>query len=303
MEAKKRRISMSNKFTLGLVMFFFIDAYLFAQEAQVALPREDTYANTQLALSSPDYLVTPGDIYTLAYAAGNTAVTYRIAVDRSYDIRVSNLGVINAAGKTFRQLKRDAETIVANNYPLSGAQLVLTQPGIFRVFVNGEVGVAAEVSTWGLARLSSLSGYMTPYASTRNVSIKSTNGRVRICDLFKAERIGDLSQNPYLRPDDVITFNRLDRSVSIRGAVERPGVYQLLAGENLKELIESYACGIIPLADKTRMELERYVGSASVFGDKIRLTESDIQQNYALRNYDTITIPDMREWWPVTTME
>jgi protein involved in polysaccharide export with SLBB domain len=144
---------------------------------------------------------------------------------------------------------------------------------------------------------------MTPQTSTRNVTVKSANGRVKVYDLFCAERTGDLSQNPYLRPDDVITFNRLDRSVSIRGAVERPGVYQLLAGENLKDLIESYACGIIPLADKTRMELERYVGSVSVFGDKIRLTESDIQQNYGLRNYDTITIPDMREWWPVTTME
>jgi protein involved in polysaccharide export with SLBB domain len=171
------------------------------------------------------------------------------------------------------------------------------------VFVNGEVETAAEVSTWALARLSSLSDHMTAYASTRNVSVKSTNGQIRIYDLFKAERSGDLSQNPYLRPDDVITFNRLERSVSIRGAVERPGVYQLLAGENLKDLIESYACGITPLADKTRMELQRYVGSASAHGDMIRLTELNIHQNYMLRNYDTITIPDMREWWPATTMD
>jgi protein involved in polysaccharide export with SLBB domain len=81
--------------------------------------------------------------------------------------------------------------------------------------------------------------------------------------------------------------------------VERPGSYQLLAGENLKDLIESYACGITPLADKTQMQLLRYVGAVSAYGDKILLTESNIYQNYELRNYDAIIIPDMREFWPV----
>jgi hypothetical protein len=35
-------------------------------------------------------------------------------------------------------------------------QLVLTQPAIFRVYVNGEVATAEEVPAWGLSRLSSL---------------------------------------------------------------------------------------------------------------------------------------------------
>jgi protein involved in polysaccharide export with SLBB domain len=295
---------MKNTLLICLAMSFFIYSFLPAQEdVQGTLERGDITLNSQLALSNPEYPVTPGDIYTLAYTAGGTAVTYRIAVDNSYSIRISNLAVINAAGKTFRQLKKNAEDIVSNNYPLSGVQLVLSQPGVFRVFVNGEIKAATEVSTWALARLSSLTQYMTPYASTRNVSIKSANGKVGTYDLFKAERTGDLSQNPYLRPDDVITFNRVDRKVTINGAVERPGIYQLLAGENLKDLIETYAFGFTPLADKTRIELVRYVNSAAVFGDKISITESDILQNYTLQNYDTIIIPDMREWWPATNAD
>jgi protein involved in polysaccharide export with SLBB domain len=153
-----------------------------------------------------------------------------------------------------------------------------------------------------MARLSSLTRYTTPFASIRNVSIKSANGRVKSYDLFKAEREGDLSQNPYLRPDDVITFNRLDRQVTIHGAVERPGVYQLLAKENLKDLIENYARGFTPIADKTYMELTRYVESGSVSGDKIIFTEADIQRNYSLRNYDVVTIPNITERMPVATL-
>ncbi|MDR0760343.1 MAG: SLBB domain-containing protein [Treponema sp.] len=268
--------------------------------AQVTV--DDVTPNSQLALSNPDYLVTPGDIYTLAYTANGTAVTYRIVVDTSYTIRISNLGVINVAGKTFRQVKKDAETIVANNYPLSGVQLILTQPGVFRVFVVGEVKVAAEISTWAMERLSSLTRYTTPFASRRNVSIKSANGRTKNYDLFKAEREGDLSQNPYLRPDDIITFNRLDRQITINGAVERPGVYQLLSNENLNDLIRNYACGFTPLADKTQMELVRYVGSGSVSGDKMIFTEADIQRNYRLQNYDIITIPNITERRPAASL-
>jgi protein involved in polysaccharide export with SLBB domain len=284
-----------------LALFFFIGSFLCAQEdSQGTLERGDITLNSQLALSNPEYPVTPGDIYTLAYIAGGTPVTYRIAVDNSYTVRISNLGVINAAGKTFRQLKRDAEAIVSNNYPLSGVQLILTLPGMFRVLVTGEVRAAGEVSTWAMARLSSLTSHMTSLGSIRNVSVKSANGRVRVYDLFQAQRTGDMDQNPYLRPDDVITFNRFERQVTVRGAVERPGAYQLLAGENLKDLIVSYARGITPLGDKTRMELVRYVGASSAFGDTISLVESNIEQNFALQNYDSITIPDIREWWPTT---
>jgi protein involved in polysaccharide export with SLBB domain len=264
---------------------------------------EDNTQRTQLALSSPDYPVTAGDIYTLSYAANGSPVTYTIAVDSSYRVRISNMGIINAEGKTFRQLKTDAEAIVANNYPLSGVQMVLSQPGLFKVFVVGEVKTAEEVSTWALARLSSLTGYMTSYASFRNVTVKSRNGQEKTYDLFRAERLGDLTQNPYLRPDDVITFNRFERQVTINGAVERPGIYQLLTGEHLKDLIETYAHGFAPLADKTRMELVRFMGSASVSGDKFLLKESDIGENYVLMNYDVINILSITENRPVATVD
>jgi protein involved in polysaccharide export with SLBB domain len=307
---------MGNRWRQPVILFgilFFYTLSLVAQEGETregqiregqtreSQTREEL--NAQLARSNPDYLVTAGDIYTLAYNANGTPITYIITVDSSYRVRISNMGIINAAGRTFRQLKNDAETIVSNNYPLSGVQLVLTQPGIFRVFVNGEVETATELSTWALARLSSLTGYMTAYASFRNITIKSGNGQVRNYDLFKAERLGDLTQNPYLRPDDVITFNRFERRVTIDGSVERPGVYQLLTGENLKDLIETYASGFTPLADPTRMEIVRYVDSDVVSGDKIFIGEADMVSNYHLENYDTVFIPTIVQLRPVFFVE
>jgi protein involved in polysaccharide export with SLBB domain len=264
----------------------------------------DVSQHTILARSSTDYRVTPGDVYMLTYAAGSTPVSYIILVDTSYRIRVSNLGVINGAGKTFMQLKSEVEATVTNNYPLSGVQLVLNQPAIFRVYINGEVKATGEASAWGLSRLSSLAGEnLTAYSSIRDVSIKSSNGQTRVYDLFKAQRYGDLSQNPYLRPGDVITFNRIKRIVTIEGAVERPGTYQLLDRENIKELIEIYGNGFTPIADKTRLEMVRLINSTDVAGNKVFLTEKDFANNYVLEHYDVITVPTISQLQPVMFVE
>jgi len=183
---------------------------------------------------------------------------------------------------------------------------VLTQPAVFRVYVKGEVLAAEEVPAWGLSRLSSLAlagGNLTDYASIRDISIKSSNGQTRVYDLFKAHRLGEVGQDPYLRPGDEVTFNRMKRSVTIIGQIERPGTYQLLDEENIKELLEVYGSGFTPVADKSRLEMVRLTNSADIAGDKIFLTSSDLENNYVLENYDRITIPKITQLQPVLFVE
>jgi protein involved in polysaccharide export with SLBB domain len=317
-----------SKFVFCIVFIFWIFGdSLFAQQDEtrsrqttntqtpLIVPGADAGQNIMLARSNTNYRVTPGDVYTLIYAAGSNQVTYIIVVDSSYRIRVSNLGIVNGSGKTFTQLKSEVETIVANNYPLSGVQLVLTQPSVFQIYVNGEVAAAEEVPAWGLSRLSSLIEKNSPnnvssnrinltdYSSIRDISIKSSNGQTRVCDLFKAQRYGDISQDPYLRPGDVITFNRIKRIVTIKGAVERPGTYQLLDGENIRELIEIYGGGFTPIADKTKLEMVRLINSTDVAGNKIFLTENNLTDNYTLEHYDEINVPVVTQLQPVMFVE
>jgi protein involved in polysaccharide export with SLBB domain len=261
-------------------------------------------ANAQLALSTPDYRVTAGDVYALAYMAAGQKVEYTVTVDSAYRIRVSNLGVIDAAGKTYNQLKTQVETIVSNNYPLSGVQFVLTQPAAFVVFVQGEVKEAAEISAWALNRLSFvLNDMLTAYSSIRDIEIRAADGRSRICDLYYARRTGDLSQDPYLRPGDVVVVNRAERQVTISGAVERPGTYQLREGEHLRELIEAYGNGFTARADKTRVEMIRIVGGGSLSGDKVFLSAGDLEGNYELADQDAVTVPERTALRPVVFVE
>jgi len=295
-----------------LLLLFFALCTVFNAFAQAELilgtdTETDSELNAYLMLarSSADYRVTPGDVYTLAYAVGNNQIKYPIVVDISYRIRVSNLGIVNGAGKTFLQLKNEVETIVTNNYPLSGVQLVITQPAFFNVHVRGEVSKSGEVSVWALGRLSSLlnEDNQTPYSSVRDVTVRSSDGQTRVYDLFNAQRLGDLSQDPYLRPGDVITFNRVKRVVTITGSVERPGTYQLLDGENITELINNYGNGFTADADRTRIEMIRLANNKEIAGVKLFLAASDLEANFPLENLDSITIPSTTQLQAVMFVE
>jgi len=279
-------------FFVILILWMNAGFYGFAQNVDVGLAR-----------SSPSYMVTPGDVYTLTFSVGGNRVSHIIVVDTAYRLRVANLGIVNAEGQTFEQVRARVEAIVANNHPLSGPQLVITEPATFRIFVGGEVRTAGERSAWGLTRLSSLvDDSLTRFASTRDVSVRSANGQVRVFDLFQFWRFGDQTQNPYLRPGDLVTFNRVSRLVTVQGAVERPGVYQLLEGENIRELIELYGHGFTPLADSTRMEIVRRLGHDDVSA-RLFLTVADLENNFVLENYDVVSVPAVSDLMPVLFVE
>jgi protein involved in polysaccharide export with SLBB domain len=241
----------------------------------------------ELALSNSNYQVTAGDMYTLTY---NEAAN-DIIVDYSYQIAIPGLGVISGEGKTYSQLRREIETIVTTRFPQSGAQFILTRPSTFTVYIKGEVNSAGERTSSAMGRLSALvNSSLTHYSSTRNITVTSANGQVKAYDLFRAQRFGDLSQDPYLRPGDIITLSKLNRKVSVYGEVKRPGAYELLPGEHIRELIVNYADGFTGRADTGRVELTRYVEDSQDIGDMIYLTPEDINANYPLRDFDAVYV-------------
>ncbi len=290
----------------------FVLLPLFAEDSDVKvdagaanqITAQEFSGSVQLAMSNADYMVTAGDVYSLNYAAGNNVVSYTIPVDPSYKIRVSNLAILDAYGKSYITLKKQVEEIVYKNYPMSGVQFVLLNPASFKVIVTGEVFNTTEKNAWALTRLSTvIGGLTTAYSSRRNINIISKDGKTKTYDLFLAERDGDLSQNPFVRPGDIIQINRADRVVSVSGAVERPGTYELLKNENLSELIYKYGHGLNPLADLSRIELTRTINSEDSSGNKIYLSKDNVEKNYALENFDRIFISSFTTLMPVVFVE
>ena len=261
----------------------------------------------QQAMSNPDYRVLPGDIYQLGYTAGQAAVSYQIVVDSSGILRVSNLGSVNTNGKTFLAVKRQVEALVSQNYPLSVVQFVLASPSSFTVTVKGEVVKTTEVKAWGLMRVSqAVAGLLTDFASNRYLSITGSSGKTADYDLFKALRDGDLRQDPYLSPGDVITIPRAKRRITLAGAVERPGTYELAEQETLTDLITIYGSGYTDGADRTQVKITRTTntdGGITKFDSFFVALNGDPGENEPLQHLDKVYIDTQKTLRPFVYLD
>jgi protein involved in polysaccharide export with SLBB domain len=293
----------------------------------------DPASRAGLAMTSSDYPVTPGDVYSLSYLTASGLVTIPLIVDTDTSLSIANLGKVDARGMRFPDLRRIVEKKILDAYPLSAPRLIVQSCGLFPVYIQGEVLQSTTLYLWGLSRLSDLwsdmpppmtstpnapdregtttnstgatqaePGYVTPYASDRDVTVRAQDGSTQSYDLFRAGRDGDLGQNPRLRPYDTVIFNRYSRSVSVSGAVRRAGVYQLLPGDSLKELIDGYCDGLDPKADPSRIVLTHVVGAKNNVGNTTIIDYAG-NPNVELQNADELAVPSAQDLLPVVYFE
>ena len=242
---------------------------------------------TSAALGDISYPVTVGDVYTLSYTISGATIELPLLVTHSGTVTVPGVGTISTSGKTYMELKDAVEKSVTSYYPYSNPVLTLTKTGVFTVYVSGEVYASQYAEAWGLTRLSDLAGLATDLASTRSVTVRNASGE-KTYDLFRAVREGDESQNPILRNGDSVIFGRRECLVTVGGAVNRPGSYQLLEGEGVTELLNSYAAGFASNADLSAIVLRRYENGA--YSERVIDKESDLK----LKDSDIIYVTQLR---------
>lgn len=291
------------KILLSLSVLSLLATAAFAADGDSSLSSSFTSTNNvknaQVAMATNEYIVTAGDIYTLAFGSGS----FSISVDSTYRVRIANLGIVNAKGLTLQEFKNKVESLVVSNYPSGGIQFFLTNPAQFHVFIKGEVTAASTFDTWALVRASDIiSAYYTNYSSRRFFTIISAEGKETKYDLYEAKRKGNFSQDPYLRPGDTIVVPKIDRQVSIAGEVYRPGVYELETGDELHALIFDYAEGFSPYANKNRIELNRFVGGQPMYETEY-LKETDLHSDKPLACFDTVTVSSIYESQGMIYME
>ena len=249
------------KLTIALLACSFISLSAYADStSSSSYTSSDDVKKAQIAMATNEYIVTAGDIYTLAFASGS----FSISVDSTYKVRIANLGFINAQGLTLQEFKSRVEALVSK---------------------------ADSISTWALDHVSSLvSSYYTDYSSKRFVTVISADGTEKHYDLYKAMYDGDFAQNPYLRPGDTIVIPKLDRKVTIEGSVIRSGEYELLPGEELNSLIFDYAKGFSPFADKDNILIDCFTGASPLY-QSVYIKETDLHSDRPLACYDKVYIP------------
>jgi protein involved in polysaccharide export with SLBB domain len=251
-----------------------------------------------LNLATPaTYQLGPGDELLIS-VWGAAENSYRNKVDREGAIRLENIGPVYVNGlsiedaklKIISSLKRIYSGIGAEKESYNKVNVDISLVGVRTVQVNiiGEVKVPG---TYSLSALSSVlnalyaSGGPTVNGTFRKVKVIRQGKRIETFDIYKYLIEGSEKGNILLRDQDKIIVSPFISRVQVAGNVKKPGLYELVEGETLENLI-GYFSGFTSDAYKDRLLVERVNG---VQKEVLEIVISD-QSNFILNDGDRITV-------------
>lgn len=253
----------------------------------------------RLAQASTSYPVTPGDVYQLRFqnsAGGPEEVT--ISVQSDSTATVGFLGTYDGRGLTFAEFRRQVLRDFREAYPNSIPELSVVAVGHFYVTVRGNPIVAGRHLAWGLTPLTEIvSKVGFGNVDTRDVVILRRGTRVSV-DLQREVSGPESAPVTLLRPDDTIVFSRPRHQISIRGAVPRPGDYQVLPGETVNEVVDVFAGGLLETAAREAIHVR---GTEAAIED--RLVSVETLRELDSLNVNEVYIPDERDRQPFVFLE
>ena len=159
--------------------------------------------------------------------------------------------------------------------------------------VVGEAIMGAKVS-----EIISRAGGVLPNGSTRNIEIRK-GGREDnkvVVDLYRVLVLGEKSEEDIkVNPGDVIYVPPITKSVKIVGQVRNPGVYEIVAGDRIRDILLK-AGGITEKASREKGQLERVEnGKKVIYEFRVDNAVKGIEKdNLELEDGDTIYIPEQR---------
>ena len=125
--------------------------------------------------------------------------------------------------------------------------------------------------------------------SLRDIKLKRANGEVITIDLLKFRTNGNLTNDPYLKNDDVLIFAPADlvrNFFTISGAVNKPGKFHYVDGDKLSDAID-LAQGINKAYENVdSVKIDRL----SYDGEKLTSIIVPVNSDFALQRGDRIVV-------------
>jgi protein involved in polysaccharide export with SLBB domain len=239
--------------------------------------RAGRYASVEAletAIDPQTYVLGPHDVLAVMVFLGQVR-TERLPVLPEGVVLVPGVGSVPAAGTTLAQFREALRREFARRYRNFELYCYLAEARQFRVHVTGEVREPGTLVARSYERVSEVverAGGFTDAASRRSIELRDAAGEVRRrADLDAYYLRGELAANPLLEPGLLVFVPPRRRSVEVVGAVAVPGTYEMLPGENLRDLV-ALAGGPVPQADLSRVSIDRIDAGGRVRVERYDLT-------------------------------
>jgi len=251
-----------------------------------------------LKIATPQtYVIGPDDELQLDIY-GNNISSQKLVVSPEGVVNVKYAGPVNLSGLSIEQASGVLKARLIKFYPSlsSGTtrlQLTLGSMRSIQVMVIGAVKKPGTVTLPSIATLFNAlysSGGPTDNGSFRNIELVRNNKIIATADLYAFILKGDQSSNISLRDNDVIRVPFAKVQVSLEGALNRTGVFEVKQGEHLEDAL-AFTGGFLSNAFKGRITGQRFT--------EVDRTVLDIPKDqfkiFTLNNGDSLNINTVSE--------
>ncbi|WP_242344759.1 SLBB domain-containing protein [Anaeromyxobacter terrae] len=209
-------------------------------ERSALIPRTRTQAPVDEPVDPDRYLCGAGDVLELNFW-GLRNSRLRVTIDLEGRAFVPKIGYLTLQGKTLTEARDAIRGAVSRFYPRLNFDVALAEPRTFLVQVVAgvrEPGTYAARAVERVATVVARAGGAAPRASRRVVEIRRRDGSTAAADLALFALTGDVMHNPYLLDGDVVRVPFEELAVTVDGAVNRPGRYELIGTRDLAEVVQ-----------------------------------------------------------------
>jgi len=246
-----------------------------------------------LRLPTPkDYVLGPEDKLNIDIT-GYAYQHYEVVVSPEGTIKLESLAPIHISGLTVAAAKSKITDRLKllfgglRNGKLN-ADVTLGDLRSIKVTLVGEVENPGTYTVSSFATVFNalyLAGGPSDKGSFRNIKLLRGNKEKANLDLYPFLMNGLQESNVMLQDQDVIFVSMARTKVTVEGEVKREGIYELMANESLKEVVD-YAGGFSEMAYKDRINITRSTGK-----EKKLITAEGVQLDiYALQNGDKVLV-------------
>ena len=188
----------------------------------------------------PDYRLNAGDLLDVQISGRLDVIRQQTFVDLEGVINVPPLGAIPVGGLSLLEAHRRVSERARGVFKFADATITVVAPRTFEVIVSGEVERPGTVQTTAMRRVSDVildAGGITARGSTRDIALMLRSGERR-ADLLAFRLRGELAQNPFVEEGLRIHVPPRSGTVTLSGAVRRPGEYEIGSTPSLRELLD-----------------------------------------------------------------
>lgn len=203
------------------------------------------------------YVLDFGDVLEVQMIGQKDSIS-ELPLKRDGSINIPEIGKVNLGGLSLGSAISLIKNKVKNS--LIGTEVFVTLVNVrdIQVLISGNAfnpGLYTLNGNSNVLHALSMAGGIDENGSYRSVNIVRDNKNIFTMDLYDIFIFGKSDYGPRLRSGDSIFVKPYQNVVNISSGVKRPGLYELIEGENFSDLI-NFANGYTSSADKDYMAVE-----------------------------------------------